>query len=843
MATFNTNRIKNAVDGSSYAVTSPGTDSLGYLVGLNNQQPISLFPSAEGLSPIRPTPLPITSVPLSSGLEVVTIQNTARLSSASGDGTTVTYTYTIAGANTYAIGDIVNVSNFTGQFGYNIRGVVTGATPNTFTLAGTPTGASAGIGLAVSLQQPLTTSLLSALGDGLVITYTYATAGANTYRAGQVVNITGFGQAGYNITGVVTGATANNFTLAGSQTLASTGTGFATQQSTGIRVSRSGLYQIKLSASILTTFSAGFVAANTFHIIVNGAERSNSKRYSVNISSSGVAYTYSPTWAVSLNLGDVLEIGASFPANQNITSSILSLRSNVRQWSDKSGLENNAIQSTVSRQPTVNSSGVNGLPTLSFNGTSQFLLLPDSTRLDFTTNDFSIFALVRANPANNTSIHNIISKNSAATPQWKLAVELNTANVTIFNSSAQQSTAAAAVSSGLMLLNGVVNRSSGNTLFQNGAVIATTTSTIAGSISNNVTVTIGSDLNGTSRFWNSDMAEIIVYTGIPTTTQRQNVEGYLAWKWGTQGSLPANHPFANSPPVAFVPTSISGCGLWLDAAQTPVGRQVRQWTDKSSITNNVTQTLIQSQPIYTQNNQSIYFDGNITNLPRLNITNVTPYLNTNLTVFVVERREQATGAFISGTAAATGQQLQFFYNTPTNLTFGIFDVNADITVPAFTSPNQEPYRIWAFTFTSSQRQGFLNGTLGVTRTGALSLLTAWTGAAIGTLTATGNPAYRGSIREVLFYNSELNTSNRQNVEGYLAWKWGLVSSLPANHPFRNAGPVGFVPTSIPGNQLWLDGADANAVVLESDLPVPTNVLLDSNIQTPSNIMIQQLSRF
>ena len=28
-------------------------------------------------------------------------------------------------------------------------------------------------------------------------------------------------------------------------------------------------------------------------------------------------------------------------------------------------------------------------------------------------------------------------------------------------------------------------------------------------------------------------------------------------------------------------------------------------------------------------------------------------------------------------------------------------------------------------------------------------------------------------------------SNRQIVEGYLAWKWGLQTSLPSDHPYNS----------------------------------------------------------
>jgi hypothetical protein len=41
----------------------------------------------------------------------------------------------------------------------------------------------------------------------------------------------------------------------------------------------------------------------------------------------------------------------------------------------------------------------------------------------------------------------------------------------------------------------------------------------------------------------------------------------------------------------------------------------------------------------------------------------------------------------------------------------------------------------------------------------------------------------GYISEILVYNTALNTSQRQAIEGYLAWKWGLNGSLPITHPY------------------------------------------------------------
>jgi hypothetical protein len=42
----------------------------------------------------------------------------------------------------------------------------------------------------------------------------------------------------------------------------------------------------------------------------------------------------------------------------------------------------------------------------------------------------------------------------------------------------------------------------------------------------------------------------------------------------------------------------------------------------------------------------------------------------------------------------------------------------------------------------------------------------------------------GAMAEIICMDS-VNSSNRERVEGYLAWKWGLVSKLPITHPYKN----------------------------------------------------------
>ena len=50
-------------------------------------------------------------------------------------------------------------------------------------------------------------------------------------------------------------------------------------------------------------------------------------------------------------------------------------------------------------------------------------------------------------------------------------------------------------------------------------------------------------------------------------------------------------------------------------------------------------------------------------------------------------------------------------------------------------------------------------------------------------TAYGN-TYDGEFFEVLLLDSAMATNERQKIEGYLAHKWGLTSSLPNSHPHK-----------------------------------------------------------
>jgi hypothetical protein len=58
---------------------------------------------------------------------------------------------------------------------------------------------------------------------------------------------------------------------------------------------------------------------------------------------------------------------------------------------------------------------------------------------------------------------------------------------------------------------------------------------------------------------------------------------------------------------------------------------------------------------------------------------------------------------------------------------------------------------------------------------------------IGTNKNANGVFWEGQIAEFACYQS-VSDSDRQKTEGYLAWKWGLTSSLPVGHPYKDSPP-------------------------------------------------------
>lgn len=57
------------------------------------------------------------------------------------------------------------------------------------------------------------------------------------------------------------------------------------------------------------------------------------------------------------------------------------------------------------------------------------------------------------------------------------------------------------------------------------------------------------------------------------------------------------------------------------------------------------------------------------------------------------------------------------------------------------------------------------------------------------VTVPGSNNWDGQIGEIVIVSGDLTVANRQKLEGYLAWKWGLEANLPSNHPYKLLPPT------------------------------------------------------
>jgi len=334
-----------------------------------------------------------------------------------------------------------------------------------------------------------------------------------------------------------------------------------------------------------------------------------------------------------------------------------------------------------------------------------------------------------------------------------------------------------------------------------------------------------------SGYLNGYIYESLVYNRVLSLSEYQQVEGYLAQKWGFTASLPAGHPGLG--PIVyrwkqeiirlpyynfFSPNSISGLTLWFDAADsntmTIAGGLVTGWLSKgsSAVSTSVVTGGSYTAPSYTTYNgrPALGFNGTSTfirtanaSVPGTGVTWIT--CSVNLTPITAT----PFASIVLATESPSERAIRYAENTgSTN-----YAINSNLTNTATIlrgDINQNANGIRGFMDTAAYFTGFVNGTQTVSNTTAVNYI-----ATINQPFLMGQWAstyLNGFIYESLVYNRVLSLSEYQQVEGYLAQKWGFVGSLAAGHPSLTL-PVGAPATGIGKQDLsFLPLASASVIV-------------------------------
>jgi len=219
----------------------------------------------------------------------------------------------------------------------------------------------------------------------------------------------------------------------------------------------------------------------------------------------------------------------------------------VSNWADQSGGGNNATQISSSLQPTLTTGAINSgvLPTITFNGTSQYLNLPSG--MQSLSNGASVFVMTQPSSATATSdlcaFGNASNSDAFRVQQAALQAKLFAYNGT--TSSSVATTTSPLSTSGYQLLEeiyqpGLSAGTATGTIFVNGTQQAQSTSLQNLNLIARTKSTIGAGI-GPASYFGGGIAEILVYDSVLTASQRKSVESYFLSKYGvgTQPTLDA----------------------------------------------------------------------------------------------------------------------------------------------------------------------------------------------------------------------------------------------------------------------------------------------------------------
>lgn len=212
----------------------------------------------------------------------------------------------------------------------------------------------------------------------------------------------------------------------------------------------------------------------------------------------------------------------------------------VSQWDDKTSNSFNVVQNTSANQPTLTANGLNGKPVITFDG-NDYLDVP----ANISAQPFTIAVVVKANSTTHAG-RNYVFDGAGSSNRVLLALDgdpSGTGYAETYAGSWLENTAATHDTNAHIA---VITYNGSSSIFRwDGGNSVTGNTGSAGLISG---ITLGSNYNQSADWFQGAIAEFIILPEASALNQ-EKIEGYLAHKWGLEGSLPSDHSYKTSAPT------------------------------------------------------------------------------------------------------------------------------------------------------------------------------------------------------------------------------------------------------------------------------------------------------
>lgn len=234
--------------------------------------------------------------------------------------------------------------------------------------------------------------------------------------------------------------------------------------------------------------------------------------------------------------------------------------------------------------------------------------------------------------------------------------------------------------------------------------------------------------------------------------------------------------------------------LWLDASDTstlwantagtvPATSDVQRWDDKSGNSNHMTGTL---NSVFPQTGTLINELNTLTfNNCRSFIPNriITSFPFEIYTVSLISAGNGIITSIVESFSAGNWDGVLEYFGG--NIRYmcrrNAFQPQA---IGNFPYTENQLYLSQGGSYGSTNRQLIVNADLKGTGTNN-SFRNGTNRFAIGCLAdSSPSASLNGKICEVIVLDYQASTADRERIEGYLAWKWGIESDLPTSHPYK-----------------------------------------------------------